>query len=234
MFGTMNVRTIGKLLLRSVLIFFEALLGCIAIYLLLTVILSRIPVKGETGPKPAYCVYLTSNGVHTDFVMPVRNDVRDWGKQLKLSDEFARDTTRNWISIGWGDKNFFLKTKNWSDLTAGTALKAVFGMGTGAIHIVQRGEPDKSSQEVIALHFTKDQYKRLLSYIDGSFLRKNGRLSRIRRHPYSSLDFFFDSNESYSLAYTCNSWTNSGLKASGQKACLWTAFKGGLFAQYGK
>ncbi len=214
--------------------FIECFIALIILYLLTYWILSRIPVSGEPASNPTITVYVTSNGVHSDFVVPIVNAQKDWGKTLKLTNEFKQDSTRNWVAIGWGDKNFFLKTKNWDDLTIGTALKATFGLGTGAVHIVQLPEPDEKDPNTIKLKITKKEYAKLCAYVDGNFQKNGVALSRIRKHPYSQYDFFFDANSTYSMWYTCNSWTNSGLKAANQKACLWTPFKDGIFEKYGK
>ncbi|MFM7331368.1 MAG: DUF2459 domain-containing protein, partial [Brachymonas sp.] len=37
--------------------------------------------------------------------------------------------------MGWGDRNFFLNTPTWDDLTLSTALNATFGLGSAALHI---------------------------------------------------------------------------------------------------
>lgn len=216
--------------------FFEVFFACIVVYFLAYWILSRIPTKLFVANKSQerMTIYVTSNGVHTDFVVPIENEYRNWGETLELSEEFEQDTSRKFIAIGWGDKNFFLKTKNWSDLTAGTALKATFGLGTGAMHIVQTHQPNPQDANTIAINISKDDYRALCTYVDGNFVKNGDQLSRIKKHPYSQYDFFFDANSTYSLWYTCNSWTNSGLKACNQRACLWTPFRDGIFVQYGK
>ncbi len=221
---------------RSIGIFFECFVALIIVYFLCYWTLSRIPVNSQSKSKTprTTVIYLTSNGVHTDFVVPIVNEQKNWGNALGLTNDFKQDTTRNWIAIGWGDKNFFLKTKNWSDLTVSTALKATFGLGTGAVHVVQRSEPNPEESNTIKLKISREEYIKLCKYIEGNFVRKGKNLSPIEEHPYSQFDFFFDANSTYSLWYTCNSWTNSGLKASNQKACLWTPFKDGIFEKYGK
>lgn len=216
--------------------FFELFFAAMVLYFMTYWLLSRIPVSGNynSDVKHDITVYVTSNGVHTDFVVPIHRHDRDWGKELELTEAFKQDSTRNFIAIGWGDKNFFLKTKNWSDLTVGTALKATFGLGTGAVHVVQIAEPDPKKPDVIKLHLSEAQYKQLCKYIDGNLVRNNGKLSPITKHPYSKFDFFFDATTTYSLWFTCNSWTNSGLKSCEQPACVWTPFKDGIYLQYEK
>lgn len=213
--------------------FFEGFFAFIFVYIIAYWIFSRIPVNPkESGAPKEYTVYITLKGVHSDFIFPIRNDLKDWGKYLNLTSEFAQDSTRTFLAMGWGEKNFFMKTKEWSDLTVGTALKTTFGLGNGAMHLVQRTEPTKSEEGIFELKLSKKEYLDLCRFVEISFLKKNNQLSRIKEHPYSKYDFFYDSGVWYSLTYTCNSWTNTGLKAGNQKACLWTPFTDGLLILY--
>ena len=44
------------------------------------------------------------------------------------------------ISIGWGDKGFYLDTPTWAELKLSTALIAGFGLGNAALHITYYDE----------------------------------------------------------------------------------------------
>ena len=81
---------------------------------------------------------------------------------------------------------------------------------------------------------SKAQYQRLLDYITGSFQKDSGGhfIPIATNAMYGNNDAFYEANGSYSLFHTCNTWANSGLKASGQKCCLWTAFDTGIFLKY--
>lgn len=224
------IRT-GKYIARFTEVFFASLF----VYLLTYWTFSRIPVNPDQSKEPnEYTIYITLKGVHSDFIFPIRNELKDWGKDLKLTSEFAQDSSRNFLAMGWGEKNFFMKTKEWSDLTVGTALKTTFGFGTGAMHLIQRTEPKKTEEGIFEIKLSKKEYLDLCQYVEDSFLKKNNQLSRITKHPYSKYDFFYDSGVPYSLCYTCNSWTNDGLKTGNQKACLWTPFTDGLLIRYAK
>lgn len=98
-------------------------------------------------------VYIIFNGVYMDFVVLVKNELQDWGSYFYFFDEFRCDIICNWIVIGWGDKNFFLKMKSWGDLIVGMVLKVVFGLGIGVVYLVQCGELDFIFQDVFVLQF---------------------------------------------------------------------------------
>jgi hypothetical protein len=73
-----------------------------------------------------------------------------------------------------------------------------------------------------------------VKYILDSFQQDaNGHLINIQTNAnYSHADAFYEAKGSYSLFHTCNTWANNGLKASGQKCCLWTIFDTGIFLKY--
>ena len=49
---------------------------------------------------------------------------------------------------------------------------------------------------------------------------------------YGNHDIFYEAKGSYNLFYTCNTWTNSALKAANQKASLWTVYDKGILYHY--
>lgn len=225
------LRNTGRFLALS----FEIFFALIFIYMLTYVILSRIPSHPSVdSDEKMYEVYLSTNGVHTDFIVPIHSDLFDWEKELDMHQALQVDTFQTHFAIGWGDKNFFLKTKNWSDLTAGTAFKAMFGLGDGAMHLVLCCPKDLDQTTIRKILLTRNQFLQLTNYIKDSFKGKFGSHQRILEHPYGDYHFYFDSKYTYSMVYTCNSWTNDGLKAAGQKACYWTPFKDGFWRLYEK
>ena len=105
---------------------FGILVVFVALYFTADAILSRIPAnsKSSANTDKNYTIYLLSNDVHTDIVLPVQTDLLDWREIFPTSDVKSKDTTYNWVGIGWGDKGFYLNTPEWKDLTAKTALVA--------------------------------------------------------------------------------------------------------------
>lgn len=218
-----------KILLKSILLF----LGFILLYVLSAYTLSKITVDKETDTKPEVEIFILTNGVHTDIVMPTKNDQIDWSKQIQFKNTKSADSTYKYIAMGWGDKGFYLETPNWSDLKASVALKAATGLSTTAIHTTYYKQM-RLGDDCKSIMISKAQYSRLINYINNSFQKEtSGNFLPIKTDAnYGKTDAFYEANGSYSLFQTCNTWANSGLKASGQKCCFWTATDSGIFSKY--
>lgn len=230
-----TIRRIFLILWRTSYISLEIFVGFLMTFWSIAMILSAIGTRSEKVPEPGETrVYITSNGVHTDVVVPLNNKHINWVSELQLPDSLLQDSIRTHAAIGWGDKGFFLETKNWGDLKASVALRAAFHLGHSAMHIVQVREPDPKDPMVIQLDLTREQYDRLVTFVIRSFEKKNNTYQPITEHPYGKYNYFFEANRSYGLTYTCNSWTNSALKSCGQRACVWTPLRDGIYAQYEK
>ncbi|MBF4492696.1 TIGR02117 family protein [Flavobacterium sp. MR2016-29] len=218
-----------KIALKIVLIF----IGFILIYLAAAFSLSKITIDQEPNTKPEIELYILTNGVHTDIVMPTKNDQIDWSQKVKFENTKTADSTYKYIAMGWGDKGFYLETPEWSDLKASVAFKAASGLSTTAIHATYY-KSLREGEDCKKMMISKDQYNRLIQYINESFQKDaSGNFLNVKTDAvYGKTDAFYEANGSYSLFHTCNSWANSGLKASGQKCCFWTATDSGIFSKY--
>lgn len=218
-----------KFILYPILTF----IAIIALYLLSAFCLSRITVDAESNSSQDVAIYIITNGIHTDIVVPVKNSQIDWIKELKYSNTVLRDTSVKYLAMGWGDKEFYLETPEWTDLKFRVAFNAAFGLGNTAIHATfhKKMTESESCKKII---ISKAQYARLIQYIDGSFQKSaGGHVIHIKTGAnYGNSDAFYEANGSLSMLHTCNTWANNGLKKSGQKACLWTAFDTGIFLKY--
>ncbi|GEC71874.1 hypothetical protein FFL01_14130 [Flavobacterium flevense] len=224
-----NLKQSFKIILKIVLIF----LGLIFFYLLIAYLLSKITVDKEADTQPEVEIYILTNGVHTDIVMPTVSEQMDWSKQIRFKNTQAADSTYKYIALGWGDKGFYLETPEWSDLKASVAFKAASGLSTTAIHATYYKQM-KLGNDCKSMLISKEQYQRLITYITDSFQKdSDGNFIPIKTNAnYGKTDAFYEANGSYSIFKTCNSWANTGLKACGQKCCLWTATDSGIFSKY--
>lgn len=202
-------------------------------YLLIALILSYIPVKKETDTDADIRIYILTNGMHTDIVMPISNNLIDWSEEIKFENTSGKKSNYSYIAVGWGDKAFYLETPEWSDLKVGTAFKATFGLSQSAIHTTFHRQITED-EDCKAIDISEDEYKNLIEFIQKSFARdSNGNIELIDTDAvYGQSDNFYEGVGRYSLFNTCNSWANRGLKTSGQKACLWTPFSFGIFLHY--
>lgn len=209
----------------------------LVLYAVAAFTLPLVPVAAEPvlpgGPRvPVYL--FSANGVHTDLVLPVRTSQADWRQQIRYAHTTSRASAGyDYLGFGWGDKGFFY-IPGWGDLTAPIAFRAAFHLGTAAMHTTFHTAAElQPGPMCVRLDLTPAQYARLVAYVRGSFQpAAGGRAQYLPGHTYAGHDAFYQGQWAYSFWHTCNTWTNNGLKASGQRAVLWTPLASGMFRQY--
>lgn len=197
----------------------------IILFLILLVIISSIPVNTSFSPaKDGIPIFISSNGVHTDFVLPIKTEVLDW-QRIFESEHFGIGWSyAPYIAFGWGDRGFYLNTPEWSDLEIGTAINALFIPSTSAMHVSLWPQPDEDDLTKKITISNKD-YEEIVEYILNSFAKgEDGNVSKIDHPGYGDYDLFFESSLKFHLFKTCNVWTNKGLKTAGIRTSLWTPF----------
>ena len=187
------LKKITKYLLRSILFF----IAFILLYLFAAFCLSRITVDKEEGTTAEVTIYIKTNGVHTDIVVPVKNETIDWSREVLFSNTHLTDTTNmQWLAMGWGDKGFYLETPTWNDLKFSTAFKAAFALSTTAIHATFYSSlaENKSCKKIM---ISSTQYKRLVEYIHKSFMQnETGQVIPIVTDAnYNNADAFYEGKE---------------------------------------
>ncbi|OXA86344.1 TIGR02117 family protein [Flavobacterium hercynium] len=210
-----------------------AIISFLILYIISVYLISKITVNSDIAKikqQKTIPIYILSNGVHTDIVVPVVNEVKDWRKEIQFSHTQSKDSTMNYIAFGWGDKGFYLNTPEWSDLKASTALRAMFGVSSSAMHTTFFKNL-KEGEDCKRILISEENYKKLVAYISESFLIP-GQPQWIEGHSYGRKDAFYEAKGSYNLFYTCNTWANNALKAANQKASLWTVYDKGIFCHY--
>ncbi len=106
-----------KALFKGIRIVVLAFLTAMAIYFFVAITLSVIPVnsKPPMSTPDKYKVFVSSNGVHIDIVLPASDSIVNWFEKIKFEEKiqpFIR-----YLSFGWGNKEFYIHTPEWSDLT---------------------------------------------------------------------------------------------------------------------
>jgi len=210
------------------------ILGIIILYALLGFLLPFIEVSAkDDGEKKDIPIYIYTNGVHTDIVLPVKNDLHDWSSKIPFTNTISKKTDYQFVGIGWGDKGFYLNTPTWADLKFSTAFKAAFWLSESAMHCSYYTEMTEGA-DCKKIMISRSQYQDLVKFIDAKFDKDQaGNYLLIpTKAVYSDNDAFYDAQGSYSFLNTCNTWTNDALKAAGQKAALWTPSDYGIFLHY--
>jgi uncharacterized protein (TIGR02117 family) len=171
---------------------------------------------------PAIEAWVLSNGVHTDLVFPIRSATVDWLQLFPLADFKAVPPDAEFIAIGWGDREFYLNTPTWADLTASRAFGALLGGNRALMHVsyLQRTQLRRGAYR---LPLSQTQYAQLAGYVRAS-LPAGGRATPIAGAHYGNDDAFYEAEGGYNLFETCNTWTGRGLRHAGVTASRWTPF----------
>ena len=166
-------------------------------------------------------IFVITDDIHTEFVVPVVSDKMDWRRWFPADHFPARQPIKSHLSIGWGDRGFYLETPTWSDLTLAAALRASFWPTPTVVHVEYLDRPEPAS-DCRRLVLAPDNYERLVDHIRGSFDLNHSRPIQIVGEHYRVTDAFYRARGSYHAFRTCNNWTGRGLRVCGVKCGLWT------------
>ena len=223
-----------KLLLRSwqgLRLLLELICFAFCLYLLSAWIFELVPVNTDfKEADDGVTIYVVSTGVHTDVCMPATTADMDWHQWVSPS--LFEEGGTNYISVGWGDKGFYLETPTWDDLTFSVAFKAVLLPSTTAMHVSYEGEAPREGKMIRSLQISDEQYARLVAFVKSSFeYDAEGKVQAISVSDdyYRTNDRFFEAEGSYSGLRTCNTWTNEALKECGIINASWAVFSDGVF-----
>ena len=196
------------------------------VYLAAALILGTVPANvAWREPEQGVTIFLRTNGVHTWIVVPKVSHGIDWrpyapGRHL----DDPRYGAADHVAFGYGNREFYLNTPTWADLSPRTAALALFGSGPTLLHVEHDHQPQPNAWTK-PLTITAGQYRRLADYIRRRFqLDRQGRTMPLLGRGYNDWDMFYEANGGYSFYFTCNEWTGRALRAAGIRTGLWTPF----------
>ena len=192
-------------------------------YLLIAFIGSVIPVNSSFRPaENGVEIYIRSNGVHTDIVVPIHSKECDWAQKISLADFAGKEADLKYMGFGWGDKGFYLSTPTWADLKFSTAFNAMFWLSTSAVHLTCYNQAPNEGSHVKKIKISAAQYLKIVAHIDAAFKKDTDQKYQIIKgaHYAGVNDNFYEGDGTYSLFNTCNCWTNRGLKQAGINAAF--------------
>lgn len=174
--------------------------------------------SGREPPAEGVRIYVADNGVHTDLILPAAA-FRDVARPEHLAD--PRYGAEPFLAFGWGDRDFYLHTAQWSDLRPWRTAKALAGAGSTVLHVAHVPEP-RVGGSVRAVVLRLEEYRLLVEYVRGTFAA--GPVVR----GYGARDAFYSAKGGYSVIRTCNQWTGTGLRKAGVKMGVWTPLPWGV------
>ena len=196
----------------------------LAAFLLFAWIGSSVPRNGdwsqtETGVE----IMIETNGIHTGIVMPLVTAQKDWRGAFPSSDLGDPHRPYTHVSVSWGEREVFLNTPTWADLSLRTALRAATG-GKGLLHAAHYVRPAPAA-DIRPLRISEVEYARLVAEIERQ-VRPVG--EREIHAGYAGYDVFYAAPGTYHLGKTCNQWTSDTLAAAGIETGWWTPLPGGV------
>ncbi len=213
------------------------LIAFAALYFAADALFSRIPTSesGSISVPKNIDVYVLSNGVHTDIVLPIKNEFKDWTTIFPIANTKGKNSVQQYISIGWGDKGFYLHTPEWKDLTLKTALVAGLGIGETALHVTYYNFMVENDH-CYKVRIDSSQYRALCEYIINSIDKDDLGQSILidTQAQYGPDDAFYEAKGAYNLFFSCNTWANKALRKAGMPSGLWTVFDTGILRHYRK
>jgi uncharacterized protein (TIGR02117 family) len=202
--------------------------------------LAYFPANSDFANTGEITIYVRSNGVHTDLLLPVQMQLNiatahivDWRDDFP-PESFAHPAaqaiavqSQSWIAVGWGDQQFYLNTPRWQDLRLGTALGALTGRNPSLLHVEYLAKSELSDYlDMRALHLDATQYLTLQAQIQASIDLDptNAGSQVIADISYGAQDAFFRAHGNYSALRTCNVWLGDVLRAAGVRMSYWPPF----------
>lgn len=185
---------------------------------------SSIPRNSRwVEPAQGVEILVGTNGVHTELVLPLVTPEKDWRAEFPAADLALPSPDYTHVAIGWGEREVFLNTPTWWDLSPMTVLRIVGVGGEGLLHVSHYVRP-APSEDFSPLTLTPAQYRRLVAAIERSVPQGE----RVRYAGYGLQDVFYEAPGRYTASNTCNQWTSDMLAAAGVRTGWWTPFAGGV------
>jgi uncharacterized protein (TIGR02117 family) len=208
----------------------------VLLYVAAALIGAWIPDNGDFVPKAnGIEVYIYSGDIHSDVILPLVNDQKDWRENFPLS-SFASDRQDfTHISFGWGSREFYLDTPTWNDLEVSTALNVLLTPSESVVHVEMVQLQPVISSSLMKTKITEQQYRDMVKFVQASFDRNSGvPSSELKPTPiadagYNDRDNFYPAVGSYHLFRTCNCWAGDALRASGIKVGKFTPLPKSVF-----
>lgn len=185
---------------------------------------SSIPRNGDwREPAQGVEIMVGTNGVHTELVLPLVSAEKDWRPHFPASDLPVPRPDATHVAVSWGEREVFLNTPTWWDLSPRTVLRILGVGGEGLLHVAHYVRP-APSEDNRPLVLSRDEYRRLVAAIERSLPRGKP----VRYDGYGPHDVFYEAPGRYTASNTCNQWTSDVLAAAGVRTGWWTPFAGGV------
>lgn len=209
-----------------------ALAAVPALYLAAALVGGVVPVnRNWSEPGEGITVYLRSNGIHVDLILPANAQGLDWRPLLPAADFASPPPGTRWFAFGAGERRVYLDTPRWRDIKP-AAIWAGLAGGERVIHVERLATIGPG---VRAVRLRPAEYRRLWASVRSEFaLGRSGRPQRVDHPGYWTGDAFYEGRGKASAVNTCNQWVADRLRTAGVTSSIWSPFTPGLTWRYRK
>jgi uncharacterized protein (TIGR02117 family) len=185
---------------------------------------------GWEEPDDGIIFYIWDNGIHVDLVVPARAAGVDMYRLTPPEHSKGSMSDSDWVALGWGQREFYLETPTWGDLTVRNALRAVAG-GDSLMRVSHHSRPP-SSGKVREIRVGPEGYRRMISFAAASFERSGREPILLEGRAHQPNYAFYEGVGGYNALRTSNQWTGDALAQAGVKVGVWTPLSMGLMWRY--
>ncbi len=171
-------------------------------------------------------IWIASNPIHTAIMVPTSAEGIDLSLMFRPTDLPDPDDMGQYLIFGWGDRDFYMNTPTWADLTPRTLASAIFGSGQSVLHVDHVQRPEEAG-ELRPVRLSRAQYRALIDAMTGT-LAPDGDGRAVPSPGYGSRDLFYASAREYWLFNTCNIWAGDMLARAGVRVGLWSPLPPGV------
>ncbi len=167
-----------------------------------------ISVSNNSTVTGQYSIYIINYSFHTGIVIPVNSESIVAVTALVYFKQFS------FTDIGWGEEKFYQNP----DDNYCMGARAILLPNRSVLRVEGYNSSDNFilwSNYVVMLNLTKEQYFKLLAFINQSFAKQSSNDLIIASEKHSGDVIFFNSIYRYHLFNTCNTWIAEALKVSG-------------------
>jgi uncharacterized protein (TIGR02117 family) len=159
-------------------------------------------------------VYILYNTMHSDIVLAIKS-IKNKNLQAKLQ-PFIRNR-KGYLAFGWGDKETYLNTPTWEDISLSTSLKALFINTPSLMHLSYIPDIHRYTK-IKKINVSSEQLDALEKTLFKSFTQDTDKQYK----GYGRDDLFYPSIYTYNLFHTCNTWTGDQLREANVSMSYWT------------
>ena len=173
-------------------------------------------------------VKIYNGGIHTEIIVPVKNEYFDWNQYLPLT-EIGREAASDYkyLSLGWGDRAFMLETPTPGSINPITGLKALIFPNPSTVQ-VQGYRVLSPNPETKCVKISGANYLRMVNFIKNTF-QLDARENKIKiSYGYDNNDSFYEAKDSYWILRTCNDWTAEALRKAEVNTPVWSTLSSSI------